>query len=60
MTKLELASFALNLIDLILTAVGAFVAAKAVTIDSMQAELGSGWDGTDTVKRALLTQNASA
>jgi hypothetical protein len=60
MTKLELASFALNLIDLILTAVGAFVAAKAVMIDPMQAGLGNGWDSTDTVKRALLTQSASA
>lgn len=62
MTRLELASFALNLVGLILTAIGACVAAKAVMIDPMQAELRSGisWDGTDDLKRTPLAKSASA
>jgi hypothetical protein len=62
MTRLELAAFALNLVGLVLTAIGAFVAAKAVMIDPTRAALGSGvsWDGTDGLKRTLLVQSASA
>ena len=62
MTRLELAAFALNLVGLVLTAIGAFVAAKAIMVDPTRAELGSGvsWDGTDSLKRTLLAQSASA
>ena len=62
MTRLELASFTLNMVGLVLTAIGAFVAANAVMIDPTPAELGSviSSGGSDNPKRGLLAKSASA
>jgi hypothetical protein len=53
---------ALNLAGLLLTAGGAFVAARAVIISDKQAELLSGtyWDGNNALRDALMAQSRSA
>ena len=52
----------LNLIGLLLTGGGAFVAARAVIISDEQAQLLSGtyWNGNNTLRDALLAQSRSA
>lgn len=52
----------LNLVGLLLTGVGAFVAARAVIISDKQAELLSGtyYNGNNALRDALLAQSRSA
>ena len=52
----------LNLFGLLLTGLGAFVAARSVTISKEQAKSQSGtyWNGNEALRDALLAQSRSA
>jgi hypothetical protein len=62
MTTFEKSMIALNLGGLLLTAIGAGVAAKSVIITREQAETTSGtyWGGNNAFRDALLSQSRAA